>query len=38
MKIHYAIPMGIIPIEYNHVNQTPFRGKNSQEPNPTKFL
>jgi hypothetical protein len=30
--------MGIIPIGYNPVNQTPFKGKIPQELNPTKFL
>jgi hypothetical protein len=38
MKIHYAIPIGIISIGYNPVNQTPFKGKISQKLNPTKFL
>jgi hypothetical protein len=33
MKIRYAIPIG-----YNPVNQTPFKGKIPQELNPTKFL
>jgi hypothetical protein len=38
MEIHHAIPMRIIPVGYNSINQTPFKGKIPQKLNPTKFL
>jgi hypothetical protein len=37
IKIHYAVPTGIIPIGYNPMNQTPFKGKIPHTLNPIKF-